>query len=448
MPSHRKQLRVANEVSTVRGGTRPGVAVRQIPGLSMLGMRGAVASRLAWRGLCALLLRLLPTRRHAVIHGWPDDEGNAVEVVRALRRRYRGPVYWLLTDVKYPGPAFAAAELVDGVRLIRVHRDSRRAVLLALTAEATFFTHGFYTAVAPPRNRLVVNLWHGDGPKLAAGTDLIRSSVVVAGTHLWGRQRQQRFALPESAVAVVGNPRVDQFHATPAADTLDRLGLDPGKRTVLWLPTYRAASGPHGRAWREADDLSSNAGVAQIVDALTTTSAAHSIQFLIKPHPMDADSYEGLGVTTLHHAALTAAGVTLYQLLGAVDAVISDVSSVWVDYLALDRPIGFYVPDLEDLQRRGKLNVEDPEAILPGPRIRTPDDAVRFIEAVADAPDEARPSRFPGAARIGVVSGPGVADRLLDWLDGFQRDRGRDMLFQGTGRKAHQDASGAKVVRS
>jgi CDP-glycerol glycerophosphotransferase (TagB/SpsB family) len=383
-----------------------------------------------------------------VIHGWPDDEGNAVETVRALRRRYRGVIYWLLTDVTYPAPAFAAAELADGPGLIRVQRDSLRAVWLSLTAEATFFTHGFYTAVEPPRNRLVVNLWHGDGPKRAIGTHRTRSTVVVAGTRLWGRQRQERFALPESAVAVVGNPRVDQFHVTPGAEVLERLGLGPGKRTVLWLPTYRAASGPHGRTWRDANDLSSNTDVAQIVDALARASTDHSIHLVVKPHPLDADSYEGLGISTLHHASLTAAGVTLYQLLGAVDAVISDVSSVWVDYLALDRPIGFYVPDLENLKSRGKLNVEDIEALLPGLRIRTAEDAVRFIEAVAHAPDAARPSRFPGAARIGVVSEPGAADRLLNWLDRFQQDRGREPLFRSKPRPAHQGSFETKVVRS
>jgi hypothetical protein len=36
-----------------------------------------------------------------VVHGWPDDEGNAAEVLRALRRRYGGKVYWLLADIGY-----------------------------------------------------------------------------------------------------------------------------------------------------------------------------------------------------------------------------------------------------------------------------------------------------------------------------------------------------------
>ncbi|MEO7634406.1 MAG: CDP-glycerol glycerophosphotransferase family protein [Sphingomicrobium sp.] len=377
---------------------------------------------------------MLPPRRHAIVHGWPDDEGNAIETLRALRRRYRGRIYWLVSDANYAGPAFAVAELAADRKIIRVQRDTGRAVALALTAETTFYTHGLFTAVRPPANRLVVNLWHGDGPKFASGTDLIRSTVVVAGTRLWGHQRQQRFSLPESAVAIVGNPRIDQFSVTPASDVLERLGLDPTKRTVLWTPTYRAASGSHGRTWRDADDLTSNPELTQIVAALTRMAATHSMQLVLKPHPLDASSYDGAGVTIITHELLAAVGVTLYQLLGAADAIISDVSSIWSDYLALDRPIGFYAPDLEDLQRRGKLNVDNPEALFPGPRIRTPDDAAQFIEAVAHRADEVRPSRFPGAAQIGVVAGPRVADRLLDWLDRFQQDRGRPMLFDATSR--------------
>jgi CDP-glycerol glycerophosphotransferase len=401
--------------------------------LASLGDRWVVLAVGAWRGLCWLLLRLVPPRRHAVVFGLPDDEGNAVEMVRALRRRYRGRVYWLLEDVRYPGPAFAAPELADRSRISRVQKDSLRAALLALTAETTIFSHGLFTDVVPPRNRLVVNVWHGDGLKFPAGTHLIRSSVVVAGTRLWAKQRPGRFGLPESAVATVGNPRIDQFGVTPPDDVLTRLGLEPAAHTVLWLPTYRAASGGHGRTWREADDLSSNTDVAVITRSLAAACAVRSFQLVVKPHPLDTDSFDDLGIGVLRHTALRAAGVTLYQLLGAVDAVISDVSSVWVDYLALDRPIAFYVPDLEDLHRRGKLNVDDPAALLPGPRIVTSADAVRFIDAVADDPEALRPSRHPAAERIGVVAEPGAADRLLDWLNTFQRRRGRAALFRDDG---------------
>ncbi|MDP9465776.1 MAG: hypothetical protein M3P31_00800, partial [Actinomycetota bacterium] len=62
----------------------------------------AVSRVLVW-----VLLRVVPARPHAVVHGWPDGEANAVEVVRGLLRRYRGRVYWLLHDPSYAGPDVA-----------------------------------------------------------------------------------------------------------------------------------------------------------------------------------------------------------------------------------------------------------------------------------------------------------------------------------------------------
>jgi len=122
------------------------------------------------RGVVWTLLRVLPARRHAVVHGWPDNEANAIEVVRGLGRRYRGRIYWLLEDVGYLGPEFGAVDLADSARIVRVRKKSLKAIWFCLTAELTFFTHGLYTAVDAPRNRLVVNLWHGDGPKATTPT--------------------------------------------------------------------------------------------------------------------------------------------------------------------------------------------------------------------------------------------------------------------------------------
>jgi hypothetical protein len=384
-----------------------------------------------WRRACKVLLRVLPARRHAVVHGWPDDEGNAIEVVRALRRRYRGKVYWLLSDIGYTGPLHAADDLADTSRIIRIHKNSVRSIVLALGAEATFFTHGLFTAVDPPRDRLVVNLWHGDGPKIAKDTDLIRSTVLVANTVLWGGKRARQHGLPAENLAVVGNPRVDQFTSVSRDKVLTRLGLDPDRRTILWLPTYRAATGPLGRSWRDGDNLSENASVAEIVNAIDSAVTDSALQVVLKPHPLDSDAYGGLSIQVLPHDRLREVGCTLYQLLGAADAIISDISSVWTDFLKLDRPIGFYVPDLEELTLRRGLNVENVASLLPGPRIRTAQDAHNFLKTVASDPSEIRPSRYPGFAEIGPALDDRVTDRLLDWLDDFQRARGQEALFTG-----------------
>lgn len=381
------------------------------------------------RGVMWLLLRVLPARRHAVVHGWPDNEGNAVEVVRGLRRRYRGRIYWLLADTAYKGPAFAAADLADSTRIVRLSKNSLKAVWFSLTAEVTFFTHGLYTAVDAPRNRLIVNLWHGDGPKSARDMNLVRSTVVVAASRLWGADKARIFGLPEDSLAVVGNPRSDQF-AEPLGDAAcTALGLDPVCQRVIWLPTYRQASGPRARSWSDGDKLSGNDDVALIVRALAQEAERLSLELVIKPHPLDTDTYLSPGLHVLRGHDLDAAGVSLYQLIGNCDGLISDVSSVWVDYLALDRPIGFFIPDLDDLKSQRGLNIDNLEEILPGPRIETPESAVDFLRQVGAASPGARPSAYPGAAEIGVVAELDYTDRLLDWLADFQRRRGRPSLF-------------------
>ncbi len=386
--------------------------------------------RRAMRSLCRPVLHHVPPAQHAVVHGWPDDEGNAVEVVRALRRRYKGKVYWLLADVRCPSPAYAASELDDASRVTRVPKNSVRAVLLALTAEVTFFTHGLFTAVDPPKDRLVVNLWHGDGPKVILDTDRIRSTVLVAATELWAECRAREFGMPTSAVAVVGNPRVDQFAVAPPAAVLSSLRLDPSRRTILWLPTYRVGEGPNSQRWSDADSLSESSEVLNFAEAVSRAVKDRSLQVIVKPHPLDTDVYETLGLPVIRNEHLMHAGVTFYQLLGSADAIISDVSSVWVDFLTLDRPIGFYVPDLDELQHRRGVNVDNVTALFPGPQLVTPEDVRRFLETVVSDPDRLRPSRYPGFSRIGVVTGDQVTDRLLDWLDDFQRFRGQPVLFR------------------
>jgi hypothetical protein len=338
-------------------------------------------------------------------------------------------VYWLLADTTYMGPAHAADELADSYRIIRVRKNSLRSLLLALSAETTFFTHGLFTAVEPPGNRLVINLWHGDGPKTVPDIRQIRSTVVVAGTALWGALKAPEQGLPPEAVATVGYPRVDQFSAVPREEVLARLGLDQSQPMILWVPTYRMARGPHNRTWSDAADLSSSAAVGKFIDAIVAAAEDFRLQVVVKPHPLDDDNYDSMGIPVLRQPDLDQAGVTFYQLLGTADAIITDISSVWTDFLRLDRPIGFYVPDLDEFERRRGLNVENLPELLPGPRLETPGDVRRFVETVALTPNQLRPSGYAGWPRIGVAQGEHVADRLLDWLDDFQRARGRRSLF-------------------
>ncbi|HZM66519.1 MAG TPA: CDP-glycerol glycerophosphotransferase family protein [Nakamurella sp.] len=388
------------------------------------------------------LLRIIPPRPHAVVFGWPDNEGNTVEIVRSLVRRYHGRVYWLLDDPAYRGPMFAAKELAASERLVSVSKGSIRAFALSIAAELTFFTHGLYTAVNPPRNRLVVNVWHGDGPKRLYQTNLVRSTVLVSGSLMWSKYKAEVFGTPPGSLALVGNPRSDQFWEHLPETAVCRLGLTEGRPRVLWLPTYREAQGPRSRRWSDGEQLSESEPVDRLTHAMVHAAELHGLDLVVKPHPLDLDTYRNTGVRVLRNEDLDAAGVSLYQLIGHSDALVSDISSVWVDYLMLDRPIGFLMPDLEELKERRGLNVENLEDLLPGMRIDSAEGAAAFLAGVAARSVDLRPSAFDSVAEIGVPGGPGITERLIDWLGDYQRAKGRRRLFDG------RDAAGSVNAHS
>ncbi|HVV31196.1 MAG TPA: CDP-glycerol glycerophosphotransferase family protein [Mycobacteriales bacterium] len=389
------------------------------------GRRGLLAAlvRVALR----LLLRLLPTRRIAVVYGNPSTEGNAVEVVRGLLDRYRGQVVWLADGPQSQQPIMYAQlpADTDTSRLRVVAHSDRRGVWFFLTAELVLFTHGIYLSPGGTRRKTHVNLWHGDGPKAidaGAVTTYARSSLLVSGTRLWGQDKARHFAITPDRLLLTGNPRVDQF-ARPATDAeLTALHLDPQAPLALWMPTYRQASAAGTDLWSDSDALLHSEAFRRDARQLVAMCRELGVTLRVKPHPLDVDAYQAAGLEVLHQRELDARGIGLYRLLARCAVLITDYSSVWSDFVALDRPVLFYCPDLDTYAQRRTFNVPDLAAVVPGKVHRELAGSDRNL--MADLiPREAVDScalRHRSVERVGAVTELGATDRLLDAIDDRQ----------------------------
>ena len=65
---------------------------------------------------------------------------------------------------------------------------------------------------------------------------------------------------------------------------------------------------------------------------------------VVKPHPLDYASRAVENAITVTNGMLDEACVPLYSLLGASSGLISDYSSVWIDYLLHPAPLAFFTP--------------------------------------------------------------------------------------------------------
>lgn len=360
-----------------------------------------------------------PVRRHSVVYGIPDTEGNAVEVARHLVAEGEGRVTWLTESGEREEVAWALAGVPQASPLRVVRKRSLRGLAHFLTASRAFYTHALYFSPRPVRGRVYVNLWHGDGPKLV---DTLRprrpaDSVVVAGTRLWGEIKAHALGLSTEQLLVVGNPRIDQFLRPADDQALERLGLDPTRPFVVWAPTFREAR--QGRLRWSDTELLSRTSVGREQRDAGWDAGQTGPQVVVKPHPLDSDDYGQYGLSVVDEQSLRRAGIGFYQLLARSAGLVTDYSSVWTDYLPLGRPIGFYCPDLEEYARARDLDLEQFTSLIAGPLLRSPAELADFCRTVSEGEDPGRSDRARVIERLGAVLELGATERLVAALGGI-----------------------------
>lgn len=211
------------------------------------------------------------------------------------------------------------------------------------------------------------------------------------------------FAVPFDRVHAIGLPRFDYFRADYAWPSdleraSDQLASSLGGHALLlYAPTFRE----HGTTLR--DLLPPNA-----LASILAFCARRGLVFGVRPHPyqqVEFDlSYRNSGVLDLGASRY---GETAIVLRNA-QYLVTDYSSLWVDYLYTGRPIFGYFPDLASYVQKDRSFIYDYEQIFPGPISATWDLVLKQLEPSLNpgAPDPFVPRREQ-AARVLLPSAVG-----------------------------------------
>ncbi|MGE7139699.1 CDP-glycerol glycerophosphotransferase family protein [Luteibacter sp. NPDC031894] len=265
----------------------------------------------------------------------------------------------------------------------------------AAVVDTTEWTQrGRYALLAGAR---VVQLWHGVGFKriemdrwrreqaneaafrlrcmlYRLSGRLFRYDAVLATSRFYTRELFQRAFLSRAWIPA-NYPRNTFGRYRHGDHALSLLGTDAatldqvkawtreGLRIVLFAPTFR----DDGR-----DSLPMTTAER---DAIETFCRARRVRLVIKMHPLD-----GSRVTLDSDVALSCAPRSdIYPLLADVSALVTDYSSIYMDFLVADRPILFHMPDLDRYaaQRDIQFDLAD---MTPGPRSTTWYELLRHLD--------------------------------------------------------------------
>lgn len=323
--------------------------------------------------------RLVPARDEIVLRTGPDFDDQGRELVKALARAGHHRVTWLVGDQADPGPSGPVGARVVAAR-------SLGGLLAYWRARVVVHTHGIYGSRRTSRRKVFVNIWHGMPIKrLESSSDVGRNQtdLTIATSPVHAENLAATWGLPLDRVAITGLPRNDVLVSTdggaPPAALQEITG---GRPLVVWLPTYRSAVGDAEVDGVDTGNVSQFAGGTP--EAVNEMLAGLGLHAILKAHPL-APRPELTRLSNLDVWAerdLVASGLTLYQLLAHADYLISDHSSVWIDFLLTQRPMVFAVSDLEEYAGSRGFYFPSVEELLPGPLVT---DLAGLERALGDA---------------------------------------------------------------
>lgn len=224
------------------------------------------------------------------------------------------------------------------------------------------------------KGQVYINTWHGI-PLKTLGFDmpngrtengntlrnLLQTDYIISAnsflTDIY-RKSEKLENIYQGTIIEEGYPRLDLLFRFKRQDILKKLHsygvmIEKDKKIILYAPTWR------GTTYAKAStDVKCYFEFKETLEKLIDTS---QYQILIKVHQR---VYE-LAKDKLKEKYYVPSSIDANEILAVTDILVSDFSSIYFDFLATNRPILFYMPDIESYNvDRGLYRTPD---CLPGP---------------------------------------------------------------------------------
>lgn len=224
-----------------------------------------------------------------------------------------------------------------------------------------------------------------------------------------------QFNVAREKMFSLGYPRNDILTLSPAP-VKEILGT-PCKKVIVWYPTFRqhknGANLASGKALPIIDD-------AQAACALNEYVRKLDVLLVLKPHfAQDLSYMKDLGLSNIRFiddGFFRENNVTSYGFVAGCDALLTDYSSIYFDYMLCDKPIGLVWEDVEQYRQNPGFAVDLEEYGKAGVKIYTLSDFKLFVEQVAENIDACREDRRNLCQKVNYASDGENAKRVVAFI--------------------------------
>lgn len=331
------------------------------------------------------LFRRMPLRDDIIMESHPDFSDNTFALYeyflrQGVNKRHR--IHWALYDKGHAVPELP--ENVDTFYLDAsgIRQMAKRFFVLyrsRFIIDCNAYIH------KRRKGQVRIHLGHGMLIKITENyhkaEKIGECEAYLVTSPFWYDTFVKKIGLPEAVLLPYGYPRNDVLVSKEAKKS--RFG-----RYILWLPTYRQ----HRLHRESAMEMVYPYGMPEIMDrkelfTLDALLQEKGVTLYFRPHPVQELSL--IRKEELHNIQIAdddflhREKITLYEMLAAAEALITDYSSVYYDFLLTERPIGLTIGDRKEYFKYYDCPFEDMKEAVKGSYIESFAELMNFVSQTA-----------------------------------------------------------------
>lgn len=267
-----------------------------------------------------------------------------------------------------------------------------------------FSTHANITGEKNPHS-LYIELWHGIGPKNSGFLsdniskedsiwyNDIRKKIdyMIVPSNFWRPIFSTIFNMQYNRVLPLGYPKFDYFLNSDAKSNLKKilkLDVDKYNKIIYYMPTFRKGC---NRNQESSINLKNIINMNEYDESkLLNFLEKNNYLLCIKKHPseeININIKETNNIKTIKDSQLENNSITINEILNAADLMITDYSSLGVEFTFLDKPVIYLNNDVKEYEKNRGIIFSDIDFWMPGYRANTIDDLFECLIKAFNCPE-------------------------------------------------------------
>lgn len=355
------------------------------------------------------VVRMLPLHKLILLESAPDMSDNTKAVYDEMIRRRLNKQYRLIWIT------YEMATRKIGKHVYCVSAKNRLIIAyLRCTAIASICCNRWIGKVRDEQKAFY--LMHGSPIKSVRSYYRIPNSIdyVLTASDLLNETVSYELGCPVEKCVAFGFPRNDVL-VSRQIDLADHFGHHA--KYVVWYPTVRQFKSGRETGSKHAIPLLHNEEIATRVNQY---AMEHDILLILKPHFAQNITYiQKLGLSHIEiidDQFFVNHNISSYEMIGAADALVSDYSSVILDYMLCDKPIGMILEDYEEYRQNPGLVADFDKYRSVCEQIRDEEDFRLFLMHVGMNKDIYSVQRNVICDEVNYARDGGATRRVVDFI--------------------------------